>query len=54
MPHLLFDQVDIQHGMQGLRLLLLLLPALLNADPPTLRGCGDQCRLRTDDGQEDE
>jgi hypothetical protein len=41
MHHLLFDQIDVQHSAQGLRLLLLLFPALLNTDPSALGGGGD-------------
>ena len=52
--HLLFDQIDIQHGTQGLRLLLLLLPALLDADPSALRRSGDKRGLRSDDGKENQ
>jgi hypothetical protein len=36
MPHLLFDQVHVQHSAQSLRLFLLLLLALLDADPSAL------------------
>lgn len=50
MLHLLFNQVDVQHSAQRLRLLLLLFPALLDADPTTLGGSGNQCGLRADDG----
>ena len=50
--HLLFDQIDIQHSTQGLGLLLLLLPALLDADPSALRRGRNKRGLRSDDGKE--
>jgi hypothetical protein len=50
MLHLLLDQVDVQHSVQCLRLLLLLFPALLDTNPSALGGSGDQRRLGTDDG----
>lgn len=52
--HLLFDQIDIQDGTQRLRLLLLLLPALLDTDPSALRRSRDKGGLRGDDGKENQ
>jgi hypothetical protein len=54
MSHLLFDQIDVQDGTQGLGLLLLLLPALLDADPSALRRSRDKRGLRSDDGKENQ